>query len=109
MQRPTARPQDFVDNIFVTKGRRRKTGVAHIGSFEENEISVTAQVPLVSLASSANAADSDGEIDLTAPATSWRDLELRFRGLYRALIMKGVLSASDVVEAMAALKAEEQE
>ncbi len=109
VQRPTARPQDFVDNIFVTKGRRRKTGVVQIGGFDENEISVTAQVPLVSLASLASAADSEGEVDLTAPAASWRDLELRFRGLYRALIMKGVLSASDVVDAMAALKAEEQE
>lgn len=106
VQRPSARPQDFVDNIFVTKGRRRKTGVAHISGFEENEISVTAQVSLASLA---NAADNDSEIDLTAPAASWRDLELRFRGLYRALIMKGVLSASDVVDAMAALKAEDQE
>ncbi len=109
VQRPTARPQDFVDNIFVTKGRRRKTGVAQIGGFDENEISVTAQVPLVSLASLANAADSEADVDLTAPAASWRDLELRFRGLYRALIMKGVLSASDVVEAIAALKAEDQE
>ncbi|MBP9087033.1 MAG: hypothetical protein KBG15_13010 [Kofleriaceae bacterium] len=107
VQRPSARPQDFVDNIFVTKGRRRKTGLAQISGFDENEISVTAQVPLVSLANSANAADN--EVDLTAPAASWRDLELRFRGLYRALIMKGVLTASDVVDAMAALKSEDQE
>ncbi len=109
VQRPTARPQDFVDNIFVTKGRRRKTGVAHLGGFEENEISVTAQVPLDALDRLATTSDSDGEVDLTAPATSWRDLELRFRGLYRALIMKGVLSASDVVDAIAALKVEDQE
>jgi len=105
VQRPAARAQEFVDNIFVTKGRRRKTGAAAIASgFDENEISVTAQVPLVALAALAG-----GEVDLTAPASSWRDLDLRVRGLYRALIIKGVITASDVVEAMAALKAEDQE
>ncbi len=104
VQRPSARAQEFVDNIFVTKGRRRKTGAMVSSGFDENEISVTAQVPLVSLASLAG-----GDVDLTAPASSWRDLDLRFRGLYRALIIKGVITASDVVEAMAALKAEDQE
>jgi hypothetical protein len=78
VQRPNARAQQFVDNIFVTKGRRRKSGGLNTATTEDNEI-------------------------------SWRDLDLRFRGLFRALIMKGVISASEVVEAIEALKAEEQE
>lgn len=70
------------DNLFVTR-RPTRTGPIRIASDDGSEVSVTAQIPLVSLL-----------------APDRPDLDARFVGLCQLLVKKGVISETELAEAL---------
>jgi hypothetical protein len=80
------RPRPLSDNLFVTS--RARTPVPDVG--HESEISVTAQIPLISLTS-----ELRGE----------SDLEARFTALCQLLVTKGVISESELADLLKKLTA----
>ena len=75
------RPRPFGDNMFVTKKPTRPPLDA---GPPESEVSVTAQIPLVSLA------EMRGDTDL----------EARFAALCQLLVSKGVITEAELAEAL---------
>ncbi|MGE5186859.1 MAG: hypothetical protein ACM31C_32630 [Acidobacteriota bacterium] len=79
------RPKPFGDNLFVTTKNNRPAAIDGPASAGEGEVSVTAQIPLVSL------------MEATRPAP---DLEQRFAALCQVLVQKGVISEAELAEAL---------
>ena len=77
------RPRPLSDNLFVTARSRLRTPVPEAGG--ESEVSVTAQIPLISLTS-----EIRGE----------SDLEARFAALCQLLVTKGVISESELADVL---------
>jgi Type II secretion system (T2SS), protein E, N-terminal domain len=105
VQRSATRPQQFVDNVFVTSRKKKKSAATAAMTDDGQEISVTAQVPMPHRAVSANTGDRDESVSqiqarLQESAGSWRDLEARFRALYAVLVAKGLVTPDEVAAAM---------
>ncbi len=79
------RPKPFGDNLFVTTKNNRPAPIDGPASAGEGEVSVTAQIPLVSL------------MEAARPGP---DLEQRFAALCQVLVQKGVISEGELAEAL---------
>ncbi len=85
-----SRPKPFGGNLFVsTKNNRAPAPIDGPTAAGEGEVSVTAQIPLASLA----------EASRPAP-----DLEQRFAALCQVLVTKGVVSEAELAEALQKLQ-----
>jgi hypothetical protein len=110
IQRPGASNQRFVDNMFVTSKRKKKSAVIGIlnGNLADDsqEISVTAQVTIPGT----GRAETMGQIQarLPEPAGSWRELESRFRALYNVLLSKGLVTPEELAAALFELAQDEE-
>jgi hypothetical protein len=110
IQRPGASNQRFVDNMFVTSKRKKKSAVIGIlnGNLADDsqEISVTAQVTIPGT----GRAETMGQIQarLPEPAGSWRELESRFRALYDVLLSKGLVTPEELAAALFELAQDEE-
>jgi Type II secretion system (T2SS), protein E, N-terminal domain len=80
--------------------RKRKRSALMFAQEGDQEISVTAQVPLHVLRA---------KYDVNSPASNWRELELRVAALIKLLVAKGAISEAELVQAIVEVADESSE